>query len=272
MSRNSSPDEVLARTPWVTGKNLVLQGSWIPSGEGRIDTQAISDDDGRRARVPVALWLVVLVALVFLAAGPAGITETYSPMARLQPDLDYTVKFDLNEIESATRQRDRADYDALLASAEELEMTPNARFTLDGTEEKTTPQILATSPIDPGETIVRPPAPDRPVTRVEAAPPPPVVAGVMSLDFDLGAGPSGPGAIQVEKAVRYAGRNLGKIGIRIDASSSIYVSKADVLRVLPEAHRPDRALEGDFVALSILRTSGVNLRYDPSGDVMVLLE
>ena len=220
-------------------------------------------------RVPGLVWLLGLLALVFLAAGPAGMADIYNPVLRQQPDLGYTVRFDLNEIADATRERDRADYEALLASAETPEDAMRPRFTLDDVDDVAPPRVEL--PGVPAESLA-PRDPPRPAAQRPQPAPPPTVGGILAVDFDLGGGPSGPGAIQVEKAVRFAGQNLGRIGIRIDASSSIYVSKADVMRVLPETHRPDRALEGEYVPLSLLRTAGVNLRYDPSNDVMVLNE
>ena len=119
--------------------------------------------------------------------------------------------------------------------------------------------------------FLRTPAPV--AERSEAAPPPPPVRRftlggqheVMEMDFHLArAAPAG--ATLIRKDVFRAGQRIGEVELTIDGGARIFVSRASIERLFPDRLGTG---EGDTIALAAMRERGIDLRYDPVGDVMV---
>ena len=98
------------------------------------------------------------------------------------------------------------------------------------------------------------------------------ISGVLPIEFDLRGGLKDDSGVQIRKAIRTAGRELGEVDLRIDNNLAIFASREQIARILPQRSRAVERMEGDFVRLSALRDVGVNLRYDATADQLVLVE
>lgn len=94
----------------------------------------------------------------------------------------------------------------------------------------------------------------------------------LPVDFDLAGGPDADNTLQLQMQVQHANRSLGRVEIRIDNTSAIFVSRREIGRIIPVRTRAFDALEGEFVLLTRLRDAGVDLRYDPVSDRLVLAD
>lgn len=77
-----------------------------------------------------------------------------------------------------------------------------------------------------------------------------------------------PGDIEVGKAVSLNGRRVGTINVSIDQNSQLHLSSADLSQFLPEEIYARLREEGDFVTFDTLRRNGLDIRYDPVGDML----
>lgn len=98
--------------------------------------------------------------------------------------------------------------------------------------------------------------------------------GMMAVDFDLQGGAKSTKAISVRKPVAIAGADSGRLSIRIDGAAKIYANKAEVADMLEgksdKSERVRSASGDDYVSFDQLRDMGVNIRYDPSADRIVI--
>lgn len=97
----------------------------------------------------------------------------------------------------------------------------------------------------------------------------PAAGGIMPINFDI-AGPADADAtFQVSKTVIFNERSLGQLTVRIDEGARVYVSTAEMAGLFPEGLRPPQSWQ-EFVPLRQVRDAGIDLRYDPTADRMVL--
>ncbi len=222
-------------------------------------------EQARTALLALPLVLVVLAA-AFAATSGNGAANSLSRML-----TGYPIRIDLSEVEQITNRKDLARRSPL-ASGQEAEQEANGAADQD------------TLLIDP---LLVPPAAaneiapaageSRQVDRVAPSAPSASRAaaglasgGVMALDYDLAGGPQSASALQVRKEVQHDGETVGRVEIRIDNNSAIYVARADLVRIVPSASDEAERLGSDFVPLVALREAGINLRYDPVSDRLVL--
>lgn len=202
------------------------------------------------------------LVLVCLAAGIAAAFGPQFRMERLSADYAYLVRVDLDRVEELTRQRDAARRQALPAPGFATIGEPGV---VDATD--ATVQDLAATPQDPARAL--PPA----AAPAASGRPDPAAAasrlGYMPLTFDLGGSAEASDSLQVNKPVEFEQRVLGNVAVRIDVGSRIYVSRADLGRILPEGMAAPASAD-NYVLLSRLRQSGLDLRYDPVRDRFVL--
>ncbi|QPC98477.1 hypothetical protein [Qipengyuania soli] len=80
--------------------------------------------------------------------------------------------------------------------------------------------------------------------------------------------------IVVRKSVRLGSRDLGKLPIHVDSRSRLLIRPSDLRSVLANAGQEDKFREGsgsnELRTLGDLRKDGVDLRYDPTSDSVVL--
>jgi hypothetical protein len=231
----------------------------------KLDKHAGWIEQARTAALGLPLLLVLLAALF------AALPERYRLAGFPQFGGNYPIRFDLGEVQAATEQRDLAERRA--AASRELGQGTN----LSG--ELLINQLLVT-PIEGGEqaaltTLTAEGGADQ--SRSSNAMPALItrnsgLQGIMAIEFDLEGGPNSSSTVATSKDVQHEGQVIGQIGIRVDNNSAIYVARADVLRIVPSVPVDVERLEEDFILISTLRNAGVNLRYDPIGDSLVLAD
>lgn len=118
-------------------------------------------------------------------------------------------------------------------------------------------------------------APQRTARAAQFAPPPaPGRSGMLDIDFNLKGGAQSPRTITVRKPVAIAGAASGNLSLRIDGAARIYANKAEVATLLEgrsdKSERIRTASGEEFVSFDQLRDLGVNIRYDPSADRIVI--
>lgn len=91
---------------------------------------------------------------------------------------------------------------------------------------------------------------------------------LLRIDFDLGA--RGGGNMQVSKAVMLNGRSAGTVNVAIDRSSQLHLSSHDLAELLPDVHPVQELLSGEYVTFDLLRSHGLEIRYDPVSDALVI--
>ncbi len=103
--------------------------------------------------------------------------------------------------------------------------------------------------------------------------------GIIPVNFDIGtpgsAGEAVRGdAIVVRKTVRIGTREVGSLPIHVDGRSRLLVDTADLRRMLARAGQDDTLKAGagkdGLQTFSELRSAGVDLRYDPNSDSVVM--
>lgn len=95
---------------------------------------------------------------------------------------------------------------------------------------------------------------------------------VMKLDFDLTppADDMSDGLVIVRKQVVAKDRSLGSVSIAIDQASRLYLARDEVAGLLPERAAAIGGLDQKRVPIARLRELGVDLRYDPVSDQLIL--
>lgn len=209
--------------------------------------------------------------LVLLTATFAAIPEQYRPASVNRFFAGYPIRIDLEAVSEMTAQRDRARQTARAVDvaaqdpslAEMISLNP----LLAPPSEADVP--LANAALSEGPGAVTSPEADgigRSAPRVAG------VSGILAIDFDLEGGPQSASTLEVSKDLQREGQVVGQIAIRVDNNSAIYVARADLVRLVPTAPAEVQALGDEFVPLATLRSSGVNLRYDPISDRLVLID
>lgn len=116
--------------------------------------------------------------------------------------------------------------------------------------------------------------------QVEQRPPPLTrVNGLIPLTFDLASPGSGgesvgADAIVVRKSLRIRGRDVGSLMVHIDSDTRLLIDGEQLKRVLAAAGEP-RNLRlsqrtDNLLTFTELRNDGVDLRYDPGSDSLVM--
>lgn len=80
------------------------------------------------------------------------------------------------------------------------------------------------------------------------------------------------GQIRVQKSVFSGGSELGTLSITVDRYAQLFASKSDLEALLPQSNALSSVGEGTLVSFTRLRQSGINLRYDPVSDLIILEE
>ena len=105
--------------------------------------------------------------------------------------------------------------------------------------------------------------------------PKPGKSGMLKIDFDLQGGAQSSRAISVDKPVAVGSAISGKLAIRIDGAAQIFANRGQVASLI-EVGEPDKAEKiraasaEEYVSFTQLRDLGVNIRYDPSADRIVI--
>lgn len=121
----------------------------------------------------------------------------------------------------------------------------------------------------PTTVIAQDPNPETRAQSMNAATASPPASGIMAVNFDI-AGPRDMEAtLQVSKTVIFNDRPLGQLTVRIEEGARVYVSTAEMSGLFPEGLRPPRSWQ-EFVPLRQVREAGIDLRYDPTADRLVL--
>lgn len=103
--------------------------------------------------------------------------------------------------------------------------------------------------------------------------------GIIPLSFDIarpGSGTEavGANAIVVRKAVRVNNREVGSLPIHIDGNSRLLVDAGELRKLLAKAGASGTLRDPrggtDLLTFSELRDDGVDLRYDPGSDSVVI--
>lgn len=107
----------------------------------------------------------------------------------------------------------------------------------------------------------------------------PAPGNIIPVRFDiqspgLGDEVVGGDAIVVRKSVRIGTREVGKLPIHVDSRSRLLVRPSDLRAMLEKAGQDemlgDRASSNELRSLGDLRKDGLDLRYDPNSDSVVL--
>jgi hypothetical protein len=131
----------------------------------------------------------------------------------------------------------------------------------------------ATGPVALPATAANAPAP---LAGLRPAPPPGKhPAPFIPLEFDIatpGAGGESVGgdAIVVRKPVRMGAQELGTLPVHVDGDSRLLVDAGDVLDLLARAGASATFKGSGLISFGELRNSGVDLRYDPNSDSVLL--
>lgn len=112
-------------------------------------------------------------------------------------------------------------------------------------------------------------------TRAAATAPQIGRAGMMEVDFDLEGGADSSSAISVNKPVAVGGASGGKLAIRIDGAAQIFADRGQVAALIDgtdakTAEKVRTASGEDYLSFQKLRDLGVNIRYDPAADQIVI--
>lgn len=218
--------------------------------------EASESPDGDRGNLALAGYLVLVVlALIYFANQQsfASLIEggTASPAARAEPGTNLVGSTDASEDAVATDDMT----DPAVEEVDEVELVPE---------------------IDP-ENSPAPNVQSRPV-ETDSAPRP----GFEGIDFDLrDMGRSRPaqtasanGTVELSKPLFAGGRQLGALPISIDGNAQVYVRKAALSGLLggdaSASGKLARLPDGDLISFRSLRDYGINLKYEPVSDRIVL--
>lgn len=217
---------------------------------------------GWRGALGSSAAFIPLVLLV-LAAGFAALYGTALKLSRAARDYGYVVDLDLREVEENTRQRDAS---RRAREASPVQAATNEQDLPDAAGMATDAAVTGepTSATPSGQPAAGTPAGNRPATGEPVS-----QLGFIPSTFDLGGSAEASDSLQVNKPVEFEQRVLGEVAVRIDVGSRIYVSRADLDRILPDGMTAPASADS-YVLLSRLRQGGLDLRYDPIRDRFVL--
>lgn len=226
-----------------------------------LDKHAGWIEQARTAALGLPLVLVLLAALF------AALPERYRLAGSPQFGANYPIRIDLGEVQVATEQRDLAERRAAASQSAilsgEVLVNPLLVTPIDAGEQAALASLPGESAADQSGS---PNATPGLITRNSG------LQGIMAIEFDLEGGPNSSSTVATSKDVQHEGQVIGQIGIRVDNNAAIYVARADVLRIVPSAPVEVQRLEEDFILISTLRNAGINLRYDPINDRLVLAD
>ena len=101
--------------------------------------------------------------------------------------------------------------------------------------------------------------------------------GLLDVSYDLSQPSSQSGsALELRKNVRFNGADAGSATIRVGTGSALYIASDDLRTMLVAAQRADLAeslsegADGSFVGFDQVRQNGLNLRYDPLSDRILI--
>ncbi|GAA0283505.1 hypothetical protein GCM10009127_26250 [Alteraurantiacibacter aestuarii] len=239
-----------------------------------IFSMSLKDDFGWAGYLKTVALGFPLV-LVLLAAAFAATPREYRPVAISNMLLGYPVRIDLLEVEKATLRRDMAIREAeaeaassrLLSDgdASSLVVSADASAAGEAAENEDSAPALGE---DSSSALAMFPQSDRREQSGGAADD----QFLLPIDFDLAGGPEADSTLRVQMEVQSGQQILGPIQVHIDSTSSIYVSRAEMMNILPTYSSAIARLDGDFVRLSRLRDVGVDLRYDATADRLIVSE
>ena len=114
-----------------------------------------------------------------------------------------------------------------------------------------------------------------PTRRLSAPVPQPGSNGMIDLSFDLQGGAQSPNTISVSKPVAIGGTDSGRLAIRIDGAAQIFADRWQVAAMIDDtdsatANRIRTASGDDYLSFRRLRDLGVDIRYDPAGDRIII--
>ncbi|WP_409413911.1 hypothetical protein [Altererythrobacter sp. MF3-039] len=99
--------------------------------------------------------------------------------------------------------------------------------------------------------------------------------GLINVKFDLEGGAKSSNAISVDKPVAIGGAPSGKLAIRIDGAAQIFADRGQIAELVAKndtakAEKIRTASGDDYLSFNRLRDLGVDIRYDPSADRIVI--
>lgn len=97
-----------------------------------------------------------------------------------------------------------------------------------------------------------------------------IPARLQDVTFDLGAGANAASTIEVRKTVRVNGADVGALTVRIDESARLYANGSQLSALLPPDSVKPAAAADQFLSFDQLRSAGVNIRYDPTQDKLMI--
>lgn len=228
-------------------------------------------DDDEEVRDPAGRGLAVFTFGLIGLALAGLITDTIIRTRAMQADPDgYPVRLILPEALVTIANRPPP-----VLLGENVELVSDALAQAD--ENGTTPPALDILNPDPGAfERAFGSEPVRTAARPEAKPiPKPGRDGMLKIDFDLQGGAQSSRAIAVDKPVAIGGSSGGKLAIRIDGAAQIFANRGQVASLIEgqdaaKAERVRTASSDEYLSFTQLRDLGVNIRYDPSADRIVI--
>lgn len=214
--------------------------------------------------------LGLLLPLAVGAAIFAALPERYRSADFSHFTSHYPIRIDLAQVQALTVHRDTARGRAALSGG--TEQWPNLSEATLLTSLITPPPAAVEQISDSALTEVSSAAQSATITMAVHASSDSGSPGVMAIDFDLEGGPNSASTLATSRDVQHDGEIVGQVNIRIDNNSAIYVAREDLLRTVPSVPIEVQQLQDEFILLSALRSSGVNLRYDPVSDKLVLVD
>lgn len=210
-----------------------------------------------RRNVAIAIYLLILVGLQFYAINQAAILGLFSHPVAVQDENGGRTAMNSLMVE------ERSDPDQPLS--ETLEQTYEADLTSETDDPDNSP-------------IAEP----RDVNSRGKEPSGSVPNAIRNIAFDLGsfsgtdgmpAKPSG-GSVEVKKPLFSGGKLLGAIAIAVDGHAQVFVKKAALSGLLSNdasiSPKLARLPDGDLISLRSLRDHGINLKYEPISDSILL--
>ncbi len=93
---------------------------------------------------------------------------------------------------------------------------------------------------------------------------------LLNVNYDLAVRGARSGDLEVNKRVNLNGRPAGVLNVSIDQNSQLYVSSTDLSQLLPQELYSRLGADGGYVAFDTLRTSGIDISYDPVRDTLAI--